>query len=178
MCFFFFNDTATTEIYTLSLHDALPISSLSTLVVFHVAVQASPHRFLERLCFVHCLILAPWSQMGCPCMFELGSGLSILFRGSVCLFLDPGCAVSVPSALSSMLKSESVIRPALFVFLRIPWPIQGLLLLAGNFGILSSISLANMAATFTGIAWNPEILCSGKDVSRVLILPFLGNGIS
>src|SRR2546429_9737904 len=27
--FFFFNDTATTEIYTLSLHDALPISSTS-----------------------------------------------------------------------------------------------------------------------------------------------------
>src|SRR3712207_7348764 len=26
MVFFFFNDTATTEIYTLSLHDALPIS--------------------------------------------------------------------------------------------------------------------------------------------------------
>src|SRR5271157_6003054 len=26
-CFFFFNDTATTEIYTLSLHDALPILS-------------------------------------------------------------------------------------------------------------------------------------------------------
>src|SRR2546425_10355746 len=29
--FFFFNDTATTEIYTLSLHDALPISRLDTL---------------------------------------------------------------------------------------------------------------------------------------------------
>src|SRR5256885_11934156 len=28
MFFFFFNDTATTEIYTLSLHDALPISGL------------------------------------------------------------------------------------------------------------------------------------------------------
>src|SRR5256885_7328630 len=28
--FFFFNDTATTEIYTLSLHDALPISGSST----------------------------------------------------------------------------------------------------------------------------------------------------
>src|SRR2546429_5398213 len=26
-CVFFFNDTATTEIYTLSLHDALPISA-------------------------------------------------------------------------------------------------------------------------------------------------------
>src|SRR2546426_8732724 len=32
MCFlfFFFNDTATTEIYTLSLHDALPISPTQT----------------------------------------------------------------------------------------------------------------------------------------------------
>src|SRR2546429_5382195 len=30
--FFFFNDTATTEIYTLSLHDALPIS-LSTALI-------------------------------------------------------------------------------------------------------------------------------------------------
>src|SRR5438034_6421512 len=28
-CFFFFNDTATTEIYTLSLHDALPICWIS-----------------------------------------------------------------------------------------------------------------------------------------------------
>src|SRR6476620_2821680 len=31
--FFFFNDTATTEIYTLSLHDALPISSGKPIVV-------------------------------------------------------------------------------------------------------------------------------------------------
>src|SRR5256885_13312105 len=30
--FFFFNDTATTEIYTLSLHDALPISSCTSAV--------------------------------------------------------------------------------------------------------------------------------------------------
>src|SRR2546426_12217400 len=28
--FFFFNDTATTEIYTLSLHDALPISTIAS----------------------------------------------------------------------------------------------------------------------------------------------------
>src|SRR5438270_12716128 len=40
--FFFFNDTATTEIYTLSLHDALPISAVvaqlaeRTLVVLNV----------------------------------------------------------------------------------------------------------------------------------------------
>ena len=30
--FFFFNDTATTEIYTLSLHDALPISLMQLLL--------------------------------------------------------------------------------------------------------------------------------------------------
>src|SRR5438067_7280466 len=29
--FFFFNDTATTEIYTLSLHDALPISVITSM---------------------------------------------------------------------------------------------------------------------------------------------------
>src|SRR6266481_9161305 len=33
LVFFFFNDTATTEIYTLSLHDALPILSARCLVL-------------------------------------------------------------------------------------------------------------------------------------------------
>ena len=32
---FFFNDTATTEIYTLSLHDALPICELKCLAKKH-----------------------------------------------------------------------------------------------------------------------------------------------
>src|SRR5258707_6116562 len=36
--FFFFNDTATTEIYTLSLHDALPISQ-STCMLFHPRID-------------------------------------------------------------------------------------------------------------------------------------------
>src|SRR6478609_11887568 len=33
--FFFFNDTATTEIYTLSLHDALPISAPGAMPTLH-----------------------------------------------------------------------------------------------------------------------------------------------
>src|SRR3989442_9123970 len=37
--FFFFNDTATTEIYTLSLHDALPICALIGRVVAHHALD-------------------------------------------------------------------------------------------------------------------------------------------
>src|SRR3712207_8973692 len=42
MCFFFFNDTATTEIYTLSLHDALPISDslISILILRALALHA------------------------------------------------------------------------------------------------------------------------------------------
>src|SRR2546422_1872452 len=38
--FFFFNDTATTEIYTLSLHDALPISAVVGRLELRSAVHA------------------------------------------------------------------------------------------------------------------------------------------
>src|SRR5258708_25260409 len=46
--FFFFNDTATTEIYTLSLHDALPISYCS-LVNVATAVDGAPLFLLSTL---------------------------------------------------------------------------------------------------------------------------------
>src|SRR5256885_15408868 len=63
--FFFFNDTATTEIYTLSLHDALPISPCHPLprfveyfrrlrwpgrsqTFFEFPVSECPKRFSER----------------------------------------------------------------------------------------------------------------------------------
>src|SRR6266487_7002469 len=41
--FFFFNDTATTEIYTLSLHDALPISTASAFPT-DIQFRAEPAR--------------------------------------------------------------------------------------------------------------------------------------
>src|SRR6266481_9481510 len=52
--FFFFNDTATTEIYTLSLHDALPIrdgdaiSAMLTRLGAHDAVLAWEERRMRR----------------------------------------------------------------------------------------------------------------------------------
>src|SRR5256885_7694355 len=46
---FFFNDTATTEIYTLSLHDALPISSLTALAR-HFQPTASGGCFPRKKC--------------------------------------------------------------------------------------------------------------------------------
>src|SRR6266705_6874775 len=50
--FFFFNDTATTEIYTLSLHDALPIcphTGLDPQVRDYVLEQEATKRFMDRL---------------------------------------------------------------------------------------------------------------------------------
>src|SRR2546430_11080773 len=42
IAFFFFNDTATTEIYTLSLHDALPIfKSMAGVDLLHVPYKGS-----------------------------------------------------------------------------------------------------------------------------------------
>src|SRR2546426_12590514 len=45
VCFFFFNDTATTEIYTLSVHDALPISLQSEGVPVRVLISYGTHWF-------------------------------------------------------------------------------------------------------------------------------------
>ena len=44
--FFFFNDTATTEIYTLSLHDALPISTTWTPEP-NADLNATPPKWVE-----------------------------------------------------------------------------------------------------------------------------------
>src|SRR5256885_11416099 len=52
--FFFFNDTATTEIYTLSLHDALPISCEAFCMITGADLQQdelegnAPEEFVER----------------------------------------------------------------------------------------------------------------------------------
>src|SRR3712207_8273885 len=50
--FFFFNDTATTEIYTLSLHDALPISAADGLggveLGQHPRVGRADHRHVQQ----------------------------------------------------------------------------------------------------------------------------------
>src|SRR2546430_17410760 len=47
--FFFFNDTATTEIYTLSIHDALPIYGLSAQVTIAGAEGANDQLVVNGL---------------------------------------------------------------------------------------------------------------------------------
>src|SRR5216684_8781384 len=50
--FFFFNDTATTEIYTLSLHDALPIKKQVSLDHMLAAMRVAVRRGFRLSCFM------------------------------------------------------------------------------------------------------------------------------
>src|SRR5258708_36307419 len=80
--FFFFNDTATTEIYTLSLHDALPISQ---------APMSSCFALYTREVWIHvplttCTVGRPlfWKLKflkggGCVPLYNLCFRLSLLF---------------------------------------------------------------------------------------------------
>src|SRR5207302_11212463 len=56
---FFFNDTATTEIYTLSLHDALPISSCWSATV---SLASSPKARPRTACSPRC----SWTKRRAP----------------------------------------------------------------------------------------------------------------
>src|SRR5258705_13298621 len=55
--FFFFNDTATTEIYTLSLHDALPISLVTFTLVAFMALPAATKVVTMSL------VTRPWAML-------------------------------------------------------------------------------------------------------------------
>src|SRR2546430_9588658 len=81
MFFFFFNDTATTEIYTLSLHDALPIwftsgsravISTSTWSPFPKATQCStsPRQWKTRRSEEHTSELQSQSNLVCRLLLE------------------------------------------------------------------------------------------------------------
>src|SRR2546427_7655972 len=50
---FFFNDTATTEIYTLSLHDALPISSAPPAAPPRPATEPAPAQGIDHVQVLH-----------------------------------------------------------------------------------------------------------------------------
>src|SRR5256886_10353409 len=73
--FFFFNDTATTEIYTLSLHDALPISTLVATVGtepfaiyhFHHLVLYSPLANVIAVP-ISAMWTLPWGVVACLLM--------------------------------------------------------------------------------------------------------------
>ena len=55
--FFFFNDTATTEIYTLSLHDALPISVIDV-GINRIPKEDGKTRLVGDVCFTEAVEVA------------------------------------------------------------------------------------------------------------------------
>src|SRR6266480_7960967 len=72
--FFFFNDTATTEIYTLSLHDALPISAIMARINRLVCLRSPTGQFAT-------FFLAAVSERDLTLNFtNAGHNFPILFR--------------------------------------------------------------------------------------------------
>src|SRR2546427_2539199 len=94
--FFFFNDTATTEIYTLSLHDALPISGRHTPAIF-----SNPHAFSK-------LHASASASVGGRLVTEISLHLHVAAEknGGTYPFFDAaflgGAALPVPLALTGM----------------------------------------------------------------------------
>src|SRR3712207_9238002 len=79
--FFFFNDTATTEIYTLSLHDALPISGIrpgiETVEYLEGVVTRITWGGALFLAAISILPFAIFSALGLPVFFG-GTGIIIV----------------------------------------------------------------------------------------------------
>src|SRR2546430_7469079 len=91
MFFFFFNDTATTEIYTLSLHDALPIYTPSGVPSRdHRAVPAGDLRVHEERSEEHTSELQSQSNLVCRLLLEKkkhsSSAISLASR-AICIRL-------------------------------------------------------------------------------------------
>src|SRR5215213_6136609 len=85
--FFFFNDTATTEIYTLSLHDALPLSTTIAMpcpTPMHIVARpylTSGRRAISCTSVVR--IRAPEAPRGCPRATAPPLGFNLLSSGSI-----------------------------------------------------------------------------------------------
>src|SRR6266699_6982498 len=67
---FFFNDTATTEIYTLSLHDALPICCTSSCVSWVGSANAGSARMRSSRSEEHTSELQSRPQLVCRLLLE------------------------------------------------------------------------------------------------------------
>src|SRR2546427_10750986 len=92
--FFFFNDTATTEIYTLSLHDALPISETSCSVkIFWLDLMVTTDLPFDlgslRVCRSeeHTSELQSQSNLVCRLLLEKKNNIILRCRYDTCIRL-------------------------------------------------------------------------------------------
>ena len=68
-------------------------------ILLHVADQFSKLHLLKKLSFLHCIFLPLLSKVRCPQVGGFISGLSILFRWSIVLFLCQYHTVLMPVTL-------------------------------------------------------------------------------
>src|SRR5256885_12306191 len=108
LVFFFFNDTATTEIYTLSLHDALPISAGAPVYLrcradgpgqadLHASVEPMP-RILRRRSEEHTSELQSPCNLVCRLLLEKKKTQRIVLRHSSTNHLHSNTCRSAPSS--------------------------------------------------------------------------------
>ena len=153
--FFFFNDTATTEIYTLSLHDALPISLLLAFPALRARIEWPFH-----IALVPALILltVPASvSVGLPWVL-FGSGLGIDGAGRLLLAMS----VLIWIAAATLLRTAKG-RPAdnrLTTFF--------LLTLAGNLGAILATELVGFFtfSVLMGYAFYGLLVAGGDEGMR------------
>ena len=100
------------------------VRKCSNFILLHVAVQFSQHHLLKRLSLPHCIFLPPLSKIRYPQVHEFISGLSILFHWPIFLFLCQYHTVLMTVTLQYNLKSETLIPPAPFFFLKTALVIQ------------------------------------------------------
>src|SRR3712207_8394251 len=101
MSFFFFNDTATTEIYTLSLHDALPISSEQTCLSPGWEVYQTFSSFISLLhqfgspfkgrSEEHTSELQSRQYLVCRLLLEKKKNLRVLMIMTLLIYFHPSC---------------------------------------------------------------------------------------
>ena len=115
----------------------------SNFILLHATIQFSQHHLLKRLSLPHCIFLHPLSKTRYQQVCGFISGLSILFHGSIFLFLCQYHTVLLTVALQQSLKLGRLIPPGPFPFSRLLWLFKVFLYFHTNCEIICSSSVKN-----------------------------------
>ena len=135
-------------------------SSLSPPVCLSILTLFPPNKHFtcftfslpSTICWRHCLFTTIYSCLfHCKLIDHKSMGLflsSVLFHWSVCHYSTDLITVALYS-----LKSECIIPPALFFFLKVVLAIWGLMCCHTSFKIMCSSSVKNALGILTGFHW-------------------------
>ena len=144
---------------------------------FYMQLSSFPSTIYGEAVFPHC-ILSPLSKIRHSQVHGFISGLSILFHWSIFLFLCQYHTGLMTVALQYNLKSERLISPAPFFFLKTALAIRGLSCFHMHCEIFCSSSVKNAIGNLIGIPLNLQIVFGSIVIFTILILPTQEHGIS